>query len=149
MQNALLNVFFCIAVGNTLFILLLLFAQAYYMYIVKFIVYTLNIPLSFLWSMMVSFVKSSYNFGKHSTCCSCNRLNWDALDAWSNAPQLSLLQLSCTLLPSSLLAYPTDITILLLTSYLPIKTLVSRLPMKIFEAECALLQQSNTSIRQN
>ena len=46
-------------------------------------------------------------------CCSCNRLNWGALDA--------LLQLSCTLLPSSPLAYPTDSTILLLTSYLPIK----------------------------
>ena len=60
------------------------------------------------------------------TCCSCNRLNWGALDAWSSAPQLGLLQLSCTLLPSSPLAYPTDSTILLLTSYLPIKTLVSR-----------------------
>ena len=47
-------------------------------------------------------------------CCSCNRLNWGALHAWS-APQLSLLQLSCTLLPSSPLAYPTDSTILLLT----------------------------------
>ena len=58
--------------------------------------------------------------------CSCNWLNWGALDAWLSAPQLSLLQLSCTLLPSSPLAYPTDSTILLLTSYLPIKTLVSR-----------------------
>ena len=57
--------------------------------------------------------------------CSFNRLNWGALDYASNAPQLSLLQLSCTLLPSSPLAYPTDSTILLLTSYLPIKTLVS------------------------
>ena len=41
-------------------------------------------------------------------------------------PKLSLLQLSCTLLPSSPLAYPTDSTILLLTSYLPINTMVSR-----------------------
>ena len=65
--------------------------------------------------------------------CSCNRLNWGALSAlnWGalSAPQLSLLQLSCTLLPSSRsspLAYPTDSTILLVTSYLPIKTMVSR-----------------------
>ena len=56
---------------------------------------------------------------------SCNRLNWGALDAWSSAPQLSLLQLSCTLLPSSPLAYPTDSTVILVTSYLPIKTLSS------------------------
>ena len=34
------------------------------------------------------------------TCGNCNRLNWGARDAWSSAPQLSLLQLSCTLLPS-------------------------------------------------
>ena len=60
------------------------------------------------------------------TSCTCNRLNWGALNAWSSAPQLSLLKLSCTLLPSSPLAYPTDSAILLLTSYLPIKTLVSR-----------------------
>ena len=60
-------------------------------------------------------------------CCSCNRLNWGALDAWSSAPQLSLLQLSCTLCrPHHWPSYPTDSTILLLTSYLPIKTLVSR-----------------------
>ena len=63
------------------------------------------------------------------------RLNWGALDAWSSAPQLSLLQLSCTLLPSSPLAYPTDSTILLLTSYLPIKTLVSRQQSTIYDGE--------------
>ena len=59
-----------------------------------------------------------------SNCCS--RLDWGALDAWSSAPQLSLLQLSCTLLPSSPLAYPIDSTILLVTSFLAIITLVSR-----------------------
>ena len=44
------------------------------------------------------------------------------LDAWSSAPHLGLLQLSCTLLPSSPLAYSTDSTIFVVTSYLPIKT---------------------------
>ena len=37
---------------------------------------------------------------KGGLCGSCNRLNWGALDAWSSAPQISLVQLSCTLLPS-------------------------------------------------
>ena len=38
--------------------------------------------------------------GGGDVCGSCNRLIWGARDAWSSAPQLSLLQLSCTLLPS-------------------------------------------------